>query len=203
MPMTDFAGPKPAHALLAPFAAALFCLASAHPALAADEADAPKGATVTVLKAAKSCFDAVAEVSGTVIARDETMVRPERQGLKVAEILADGTHDAHLVESNYFQAFRLLRFGITLKQISDILHYFVAELYPHTLFRQRAKERLQHQLPTVSAFVAREIRCQTLQLVTRNKGAIGADDDVVQVVADRQLLAQCRIVEFPFVLFKS
>jgi len=28
-------------------------------------------------------------VSGILIARDETMVRPERQGLKVAEILAD------------------------------------------------------------------------------------------------------------------
>ena len=31
----------------------------------------------------------IVEVSGIVIAREETMVRPERQGLKVAEILAD------------------------------------------------------------------------------------------------------------------
>jgi HlyD family secretion protein len=69
--------------------AALLCLASAHPSLAADEADAPKGAAVTVLKAAKSCFAAIVEVSGILIAREETMVRPERQGLKVAEILAD------------------------------------------------------------------------------------------------------------------
>jgi HlyD family secretion protein len=61
----------------------------AHPALAADEADAPKGAAVTVLKAAKSCFAAIVEVSGILIAREENMVRPERQGLKVAEILAD------------------------------------------------------------------------------------------------------------------
>jgi RND family efflux transporter MFP subunit len=42
-----------------------------------------------VLKAAKSCFDNIAEVSGIVIARDETAVRPERPGLKVAEILAE------------------------------------------------------------------------------------------------------------------
>jgi HlyD family secretion protein len=69
-------------------AAALLCLASS-PSLAADEADAPKGATVTVLTAAKACFAAIAEVSGIVMAREETAVRPERQGLKVAEILAD------------------------------------------------------------------------------------------------------------------
>ena len=110
--------------------------------------------------------------------------------------------DAQLIECNYLCPFRLLGFGILLKQVSEILHYFVAELHSHALFRQRAQERLQHQLPPVPAFVAREIRCQTLQLVARDKGAIGANDNVVQVVADRQLLAQCRIVEFSLVLFK-
>ena len=61
------------------------------PALAADDpADgAPRGPAVTVLKAAKACFNNNVEVSGIVLARDETSVRPERQGLKVAEILAD------------------------------------------------------------------------------------------------------------------
>jgi HlyD family secretion protein len=64
---------------------------AAHPCLAApeDDPDAPKGAAVTVLKAAKSCFSDIVEVSGIVIARDETAVRPERQGLKVTEVLAD------------------------------------------------------------------------------------------------------------------
>src|SRR5450432_676847 len=73
-------------------AAALFCLA-ALPCLAAEEPDAPKdgpkGAAVTVLKAAKSCFGNIVEVSGILIPKEETSVRPERPGLKVAEILAD------------------------------------------------------------------------------------------------------------------
>jgi len=77
---------------LAPLVAGLFALA-AQPSLAAEEADAPKdgprGAAVTVLKAAKSCFSTIVEVSGILIAREETAVRPERPGLKVAEILAD------------------------------------------------------------------------------------------------------------------
>ena len=68
-------------------------LALTSPTLAADEPDppkdGPKGAAVTVLKAAKFCFPNIVEAFGLVIPREETMVRPERVGLKVADILAD------------------------------------------------------------------------------------------------------------------
>ena len=91
MPMSDCASLHPSRTLLAPLAAALLCLAS--PSLAADDLDVPKdgpkGATVTVLKAAKFCFPAIVEASGLIIPREETMVRPERPGLKVAEILSE------------------------------------------------------------------------------------------------------------------
>src|SRR5436305_260225 len=52
----------------------------AQPCLADDEGVPPERATVTVLKAAKHCFDALVEVSGTLIAKNETMVRPDRPG---------------------------------------------------------------------------------------------------------------------------
>jgi RND family efflux transporter MFP subunit len=42
-----------------------------------------------VLKAAKTCFGNLVEVSGFILAREETAVRPERPGLKVAEVLAE------------------------------------------------------------------------------------------------------------------
>jgi multidrug efflux pump subunit AcrA (membrane-fusion protein) len=74
---------------LAPLAAAFITLASAHPSLAADEPDAPKGAAVTVLRAAKSCFSSIVEASGIILPREETAVRPDRPGLKVAAILAE------------------------------------------------------------------------------------------------------------------
>lgn len=67
---------------------ASFCFAS-QPSLAADEAGAPKGAAVTVLKAAKQCFSAIVEVSGILVPKEETAVRPDRPGLKVAEVLVD------------------------------------------------------------------------------------------------------------------
>jgi multidrug efflux pump subunit AcrA (membrane-fusion protein) len=65
---------------------ASLCLAAAS-AFAADEQ--PRGAAVTVLKATKSCFGNIVEVSGTIIPRDETQVRPDRPGLKVAEVMVD------------------------------------------------------------------------------------------------------------------
>lgn len=70
--------------------ATLAALLAAQPALAAGDTDAlPKGAAVTVLKASKFCFDNIVEVSGLVLARDEQQVRPDRFGLKVAEVKAD------------------------------------------------------------------------------------------------------------------
>ena len=77
---------------VAPLIAGLFALVSQQ-CLAADEPDAPKdgpkGAAVTVLKATKSCFANIVEASGVLVPREETAVRPERPGLKVAEILAE------------------------------------------------------------------------------------------------------------------
>src|SRR5258708_31166008 len=92
MPMNPLPARALSRKLLAAALAASLALASL-PCLAADEPDAPKdaprGAAVTVLKAAKSCFSAIVEVSGIVMPREETAVRPERPGLKVAEILAE------------------------------------------------------------------------------------------------------------------
>ncbi|GKQ55224.1 efflux RND transporter periplasmic adaptor subunit [Bradyrhizobium sp. Ce-3] len=74
----------------AALAASAMLLLAAAPARAAGEADtAPKGAAVTVLKASKFCFGNIVEVSGIVLPRDEQQIRPERFGLKVAEVMVD------------------------------------------------------------------------------------------------------------------
>ena len=87
--MTYFTASAPSRIFFASAVAGLLSL-SASPTLAADDPEvAPKGAAVTVLKAAKSCFANIVEVSGTIIPREETQVRPERMGLKVSEVLAD------------------------------------------------------------------------------------------------------------------
>ena len=68
-------------------------LTLATPTLAADDPaakeGAPQGAAVTVLKASKFCFPNLVEAFGILVPREETMVRPDRPGLKVIEILAD------------------------------------------------------------------------------------------------------------------
>ncbi|MCK1723289.1 HlyD family efflux transporter periplasmic adaptor subunit [Bradyrhizobium sp. 141] len=73
---------------LCPAAVAGVLVLGQYPARAADD-DAPKGPAVTVLKVAKSCFSDIVEATGTIIAREETSVRPERPGLKVTDVLAE------------------------------------------------------------------------------------------------------------------
>ncbi|MBR0968798.1 HlyD family efflux transporter periplasmic adaptor subunit [Bradyrhizobium diazoefficiens] len=80
--------PLPARSLSRHCVALTGLLLCAQPVLAADD-DAPKGPAVTVLKVAKSCFSDIVEATGTIIAREETSVRPERPGLKVTDVLAE------------------------------------------------------------------------------------------------------------------
>jgi len=96
MPMNPLASHRAFRHLAARSVASLAvvaALAVALPSRAAEDSDAPKegakGATVTVLKATKFCFPAIVEASGIILPREETMVRPERPGLKVAEIMAE------------------------------------------------------------------------------------------------------------------
>jgi len=81
--------PFPTPRLPAVFLAASLLALAASPLRAADDENNPKGPAVTVLKATKSCFAAIVELSGTIMPREETAVRPERMGLKVAEVLAE------------------------------------------------------------------------------------------------------------------
>lgn len=80
--------PRAAVRALFPATIAAVLVFGQYPAGAADD-DAPKGPAVTVLKVAKSCFSDIVEATGTIIAREETSVRPERPGLKVTEVLAE------------------------------------------------------------------------------------------------------------------
>jgi multidrug efflux pump subunit AcrA (membrane-fusion protein) len=86
--MTSFGPHRTAKQTIA-IAIVLGMTAFSRPVFAAGEQDAPKGAAVTVLKATKSCFSATVEVAGILIPKEETAVRPDRPGLKVAEVLAE------------------------------------------------------------------------------------------------------------------
>src|SRR5260370_42126025 len=90
--MTAFDGRS--RRLLAALAAGLIALAAAQPALAADEPDAPKGAAVTVLRAAKAFFSSVVAASGIIIPPQETRVPPARPGLQAARLLVEAGPNA-------------------------------------------------------------------------------------------------------------
>lgn len=58
-------------------------------AMAAGETDGPKGVTVTVVKAVKNCFAATVEVFGVLLPVEEMSVSPNREGLKIMQVLTD------------------------------------------------------------------------------------------------------------------
>lgn len=47
------------------------------------------GAAVTVVKAKKTCFSDTISVSGMLVPREEVMVRPEREGLQISQVLVE------------------------------------------------------------------------------------------------------------------
>ena len=86
--MADFTARTFQRRLIAAAAITLLTLAAPPSRAAEDEGKAP---AISVLKATKTCFSNIVEVSGTILARDDaqSQVRPDRFGLKVAEAMAD------------------------------------------------------------------------------------------------------------------
>ncbi len=58
------------------------------PAMAAQAAE-PQGMAVTVVKARSACFVDSVQLTGHVEARDEILVRPDVEGLKISKVLVD------------------------------------------------------------------------------------------------------------------
>lgn len=53
------------------------------------EPQAPKGAVVSVATARKACFDDVTEITGALVAKQEVLVRPDREGLQISQVLVE------------------------------------------------------------------------------------------------------------------
>jgi HlyD family secretion protein len=85
------ARPGRAFLTLAWTAVAGMLLMQPSPSGAADKADPNvyAGAAVTVIKARKTCFADTISVSGMLVPREEVLVRPEREGLQIVQVLAD------------------------------------------------------------------------------------------------------------------
>ncbi len=48
------------------------------------------GPAITVVKATKMCFSDFVDITGTLVPRQEILVRPEREGLQISSILVEG-----------------------------------------------------------------------------------------------------------------
>jgi HlyD family secretion protein len=76
--------------MVAAFApAGLFFLGAAQSFAAEAIGVNPVGLAVSVVKAKKLCFDNTIEVTGVLVPRAEVLVRPDREGLQIARVLAE------------------------------------------------------------------------------------------------------------------
>jgi HlyD family secretion protein len=60
-------------------------VAAAEPTVSA----AAAGMSVTVIKAAKACFSDTVQIPGTLVPREDLLIRPENEGLRVTQVLVE------------------------------------------------------------------------------------------------------------------
>ena len=53
------------------------------------EPQAPKGVVVSVATVRKTCFDDVTEITGALVAKEEVLVRPDREGWQISQVLVE------------------------------------------------------------------------------------------------------------------
>jgi HlyD family secretion protein len=92
-------GARPVRAALqwelpAAFAAAMAVVATVScaipsPLAAAERSGAPVDMVVTVVKAKNMCFEDTLQVTGVITPREEILVRPDREGLRVSQVLVE------------------------------------------------------------------------------------------------------------------
>lgn len=70
-------------------AAALACFGPPLRALAAEGGDSASGMAVTVARAKNVCFNDTLPVTGVLVPRSEILVRPEREGLQITQVLVE------------------------------------------------------------------------------------------------------------------
>jgi multidrug efflux pump subunit AcrA (membrane-fusion protein) len=106
-PLADGVGPPGARAAMPPQARTVFAprwiaggaaliVAAGSPlfgpsrALAAESGEASSGKAVTVTKTKRACFADTLQVTGVLAPRNEILVRPDRDGLQISQVLVNG-----------------------------------------------------------------------------------------------------------------
>lgn len=78
--------------VLAAMLLAAILFATGSPQLSAEDALAPNssaGEAVRVTEAKKACFDDITEITGVLVPKEEVLVRPDREGLRISEVLVE------------------------------------------------------------------------------------------------------------------
>jgi len=171
----------------------------------APPADAPLmlAAAVTVARVEPADFVATVLVTGSLAAREEILVGPEVEGLRITEVLADegmrvkkgdvlarlvaDTLDAQLAQNDA----ALARAAASIAQASSSIVQAEARLVESRNAFERAKPLRQAGVMAESAYDTREQAARTAeaQLVAARDGLTAAEAEKAQIEAQRRELA--------------
>ena len=173
--------------------------ASAPPA----DASLTLAATVTVARAAPADFVETVPVTGSLVAREEILVGPEVEGLRITQVLADegmrvtkgdvlarlvaDTLDAQLAQNDA----ALARATASIAQARSSIVQAEARLVESRNAFERAKPLRQSGVMAESAYDTREQAARTAeaQLVAARDGLTAAEAEKAQIEAQRRELA--------------
>ena len=143
---------------------------------------------MSVIKAIRSCFNNTVEVSGIVIARDETMVRPERPGLKVSDVMADpgDTVSAGQVLARLtLPAERLVR-DVTTRSVASFILQKLEDASATGLGGDPVAEPAETNGRTADEDVIGQLRLNGGDGLRREEALAGAEHHLLRLVVERR-----------------
>src|SRR5215469_13095185 len=101
--------------------------------------------------------------------------------------------EAFLIECLKHWVLNSLFSDVAVRQIAVSIRHFISNLHSHRSLRQRANQSFQYLLGSITRFVCMEECVQSTRFITGDKTPVGPDDATIQIVSNRQKLAEGRL----------
>lgn len=110
------------------------------------------------------------------------------------------TSQAKAVQALHHAVVRAKLILVPPRQVADTFHYLEPHLHSHRSLGQRTHQGLQRILRLVSGLVGVVVRVDAAQVVPGHQRPVRPNEHTIEIVADRQQLAQSRLVQVRIVL---
>src|SRR5215469_7043678 len=103
--------------------------------------------------------------------------------------------EAFLIECLKHWVLNSLFSDVAVRQVAVAIRHFISNLHSHRSLRQRADQRFQHLLRSITRFVCVKECVQSARFIAGDKTSVRPDDAIIQIVSNRQELAEGRLAQ--------